>query len=185
MEQENQLRAIWGVKRKPNTVCIPKIYAYLEMIEMKLSNNWSDWAPISHLLPSNKASNQKIGLHLIELLVKGVPWEYPDSQGCCQDCRLLCQVTTRTHCWRQHLKDSLKMEKSSWCLHRAFTLCSNVFGTKKYSAHYQKRNVKTNPTTNTWIYNGVLSSRYAPSKEAQNLWVTNESLIWLNAHSTR
>ena len=43
---------------------------------MKLPNNWEDGAPIGHLLLSNEASSTEIGLHLIELLTKGIHWNH-------------------------------------------------------------------------------------------------------------
>ena len=36
-------------------------------------------------LPSNKASNTEPGLHLIELLVKAVPWKSSNNPGSCPD----------------------------------------------------------------------------------------------------
>lgn len=42
-----------------------------------------------YLLLLNDASSTGTGLHLIELLAKGVPWETPTNPGCCQDYKLL------------------------------------------------------------------------------------------------
>lgn len=45
------------------------------------------------------------------------------------------------YCWRQRLQKSLTVEKSSWCIPRAFTLltCGHVTG--GYSALYRRRKV--------------------------------------------
>jgi hypothetical protein len=48
-------------------------------------------------------------------------------------------------------------------------LHESVFGTGRYSAHYQNRNVNTKPATNPVIYNGDLPERYAKAMVAQVL----------------
>ena len=54
---------------------------------MKSSNNGGDSTLTGHFLSPNEASSTGNELHLIELLVKGVPWEPPNNPGCCQDYR--------------------------------------------------------------------------------------------------
>ena len=61
---------------------------------MNLSNNGRDIAPTGYLLSPNEASSTVIGLHLIELLAKEVPWESSNNSGCYLDCRLL---STKKH----------------------------------------------------------------------------------------
>ena len=56
---------------------------------MELPNNGGDRAPTGHLLSPNEASSPKIGLHIIELLAKGIPWESPNNTSYFQDYRLL------------------------------------------------------------------------------------------------
>lgn len=56
---------------------------------MKLSNNWERQNPNCHLLSPNKASSTRILLHVIALLVKESPWEFPNKIGCCEDYKLL------------------------------------------------------------------------------------------------
>lgn len=117
---------------------------------MKLSNNWERQNPNCHLLSPNKASSTRILLHVIALLVKEFPWEFPNKIGCCKDYKLLFinrqqgsvtkDNTHKTHwiwmCWI-----GAYIEPSS--------LCSSVFGTKKNSAHCVKRNVSTRTKTSS------------------------------------
>ena len=48
-------------------------------------------------------------------------------------------------------------------LHGAFTLYASIFGTERYSASYQKRNVNTNSATMLYSLQNVLMV-------AQSLW---------------
>jgi hypothetical protein len=45
----------------------------------------------------------------------------------------------------------------------------SVFTTGRYFAPYKRRNVNTNPATNSLIYNGILTARYASAMVAQSL----------------
>lgn len=54
------------------------------MILMKYQNNGEYEIPNSHLLSPNATSGSVNGLHLVKLLVKGFPYEFPNSPGCCQ-----------------------------------------------------------------------------------------------------
>lgn len=44
-------------------------------------NNNGDRITNGHLLSANKASSTRFGLHIIELLAKGAPWESPNNQS--------------------------------------------------------------------------------------------------------
>lgn len=44
---------------------------------MKLLNNGGYITPNSHFLSPNEAFSTELRVHLIELLVKVVPWEFP------------------------------------------------------------------------------------------------------------
>ena len=111
-----------------------------------------------------------IRLQLIELLVKGVPL------GISKQPRLLPRqqvalhkLTVSPHYWRWHLHNSLNMEKSCQCLHRAFTPCASIIGTGRYSACYQKRNIDIKSHINPLVYNGALPVRCSRAMVAQSL----------------
>lgn len=87
---------------------------------MKSQNNGGDRVSTGHLLSTKKSSNARTGLQPIELLVKGDPWKSPNNPGSCQDNRLLSTNWARSHCWRQHLNNSLTMERAR-LLYRTFT----------------------------------------------------------------
>lgn len=55
---------------------------------MKSQNNRKKRSPTGYLLSPDKASSAEIGLHLIELLAKRVPWKPPNNPDYCQDCEL-------------------------------------------------------------------------------------------------
>lgn len=48
---------------------------------MKSPNNRGSRAPPGHLLSPDEASSTRTGLHLIELVAKGTPWEPPNEPG--------------------------------------------------------------------------------------------------------
>lgn len=50
---------------------------------MNLPNNWGDRVPTCQILLPNKASNTETELHLIELLPKEIPWEFPSNSRIC------------------------------------------------------------------------------------------------------
>lgn len=47
----------------------------MQIISMKSPNNGGDGTLNGHRSSPNEASSTRIGLHLIEWLLKGVPWE--------------------------------------------------------------------------------------------------------------
>lgn len=55
------------------------------MILMKYENKGGDGDPDGHPFSPNAVSGIGNGLHLVKLLVKGFPYEFPNSPGCCQD----------------------------------------------------------------------------------------------------
>lgn len=61
----------------------------MKTTEIKLPNNRGDKVPTGHLLSSKEASTTRVGLRLIELFARGVPWESVNNPGCCKDNRLL------------------------------------------------------------------------------------------------
>ena len=107
---------------------------------MKLTNNEENRAPTGYLLLPNEASSTGIGLHLIELLAKGISWESPDVPGCCQDSKAaLHKLTARPHGWRKNLHNPLDMEKLSWDLQSLHFYVPAALVTGRYSACHQKR----------------------------------------------
>lgn len=60
----------------------------MKRTEMKLSNSGGKRALTGHLLLSNEVSTTLIGLCLIELLTKWIPWEPATTQAVSQDYRL-------------------------------------------------------------------------------------------------
>ena len=77
---------LWG-QEQCFTVCSTAML-YLAGNLSEITNNWGNSVPFDHLL-SNEASSTRIGLHLIELLTKGGPWEALSNPGCCQDYMLI------------------------------------------------------------------------------------------------
>ena len=65
---------------------------------------------------------------------------------------------------------SLNIDKSNWCLPRAFPTPASVHVTRRYSAFYQRRKISTNPSTNPSIYDGNLLAQYSGTIEAEKLW---------------
>ena len=120
---------------------------------MKSPNN-EETVPTSHLLSPNEASS--IGLQLMELLAKRVHGNLQTAQTVENTIGCSLQTDSQAPLLKTNVHNSLTMEKSSWCLHGAFTLCPSVFGTGWYSAQYQKRNNNTKSFPNPLIYNGVL-----------------------------
>jgi hypothetical protein len=55
----------------------------------------------------------------------------------------------------------IEHKKSLACCHRAFTLHASIIAIGRNTTGYQRKYVKTNPATNTLIYNGILPERYA------------------------
>jgi hypothetical protein len=55
------------------------------------------------------------------------------------------------------------MKKLNWWLQEPSFLCTSVFGfwTGRSSVCYQRRNINTNPATNSLIYNRILPEIYA------------------------
>lgn len=70
----------------------------------------------SCLLSLNKALSTRIGLHLIWLLDKEVPWEFPNNLGCGQDCGLL-----STNCYQGPIGEDNTDSMSKTCKGRGGT----------------------------------------------------------------
>lgn len=81
-------------------------------------------------------------------------------------------VQQRPHCWRQYAHNSLDMEISSWCVHRAFITMFQplFFFLGRYSASNQKRNINTKIAATPLINKGVLPLRCTSAVVAQSLW---------------
>lgn len=57
------------------TYCNGNFLKYMKVILMRSQNNKEDGVPNDCLLPPHEASSARTGLHLINLLVKNVPWK--------------------------------------------------------------------------------------------------------------
>ena len=130
---------------------------------------WSKWnRQVMGDTEFQQASKTGIGLHLIELLVKGVPWESPNNSGCCQDYRLL--FTNRQQGpFVEDTHNSLNV-KSRWCLHRALTHISQCLWYRKILC--------TKPPTNP-----LICREHTLAKEKKNLWEWPSS-IWFDLRPT-
>lgn len=64
----------------------------------------------------------------------------------------------------------MNIEKLAMSLHNIITLYANIFGTGSYYAYYQRENINTNTVTDSLIFTGVLSVKYAHSVVAQIMW---------------
>lgn len=89
---------------------LPKMYAYMKKIYIKLWNDARDRAPTGHCLPPNKVSSSRNGLHLIKLLAKEVPWEPLNNLGYIVVLLIAFLKPMLRFCWRHHLYNSLLME---------------------------------------------------------------------------
>lgn len=61
----------------------------MKAIKLQVPNNREDRGPTSYLFLPHEASSSGIGLSLIELLAKGVPWEFANNLDYIYDYRLL------------------------------------------------------------------------------------------------
>lgn len=100
--------------------CNGNFLKYMKAIRMKSPNSGGDRVPTGHLLSPKETSNTKTGLQPIDLWVKGDPWKSPNNSGSWQNNTLLSVNWARPHCWREHLHNSLNMERASWFLYRTF-----------------------------------------------------------------
>lgn len=95
---------------------------------------------------------------------------------------ILHKLMVKSYCWKKkpHLYNSVNMEKSSWCLPRAFTRLTCIHGIRKYSACYLRRKVNINPSiTLKWIMVNCLQDTLV-----QKSWITIQYLIRFKTHST-
>lgn len=63
------------------------------------------------------------------------------------------KLTVGSHSQGQHPHNTMNLKKLIWSLHGALLPCSSLFGSGRYSAGYQKRNVDTITATKPLIYN--------------------------------
>lgn len=119
---------------------------------MELPNNGVYGAPTRHLSSPNEASSSRNWIHLIQVVNPRSPMKIPKQSTLLVvlhqliDCKALLLKTTPTQ-----LIEHRPMEPSP-------LQTSSVHGTGRYSAHCPRRNVKTNPATNSSINNGDLSA---------------------------
>lgn len=74
------------LKGSKEAYCSWNFLKYMKVIIKKFPNNWG--VPTGYLLPPNKASITRTGLHQIELLYKRFSRKLPYNPGCCQNIRL-------------------------------------------------------------------------------------------------
>lgn len=141
---------------------------------MKQSNHASDWASTVHHLSPNESS--RIGLHLIELLAKGVSWKPANNTGCGPDDRFLFR-----NWWQEALLKWTPTQAPEHGVGLVPTQILHPYILSSFSAHSQKRNENTNPL----IHNGLLPIRYPMQCWHKAVAATNHYLIWIKANSTR
>lgn len=127
----------------------------MKAIEMKLPNDGRDRAPTGHSLKTNEISSIRNLLQIIKFL--------GCSMGVFKQLRLLPRLLValhklaiRSHYCRWHLHNSLNREKSSQCLHRAFTPTSQHLRYRKVLCLLQKGKGKYQSAKNPSGY-GVTS----------------------------
>lgn len=106
---------------------------------------WETESPwLEHLLSSNKTSTTETVLHLIELLIKGAPQEYPKQPKLLWRGRFLSKNCQQSPMERQH---SLKDGGAEFVLILNFH--PYIFSAGRYSTCSQMRNKNTKPDPNT------------------------------------
>ena len=98
----------------------------MKAIYMKPPNNRVDGAPAAHLLSPKAASNTRTGLHLIEMLAKGICGNPQTIQEVAETVGWATQADTK---WRYGA--GVYFEPSS--------LFPSIFGTGRHSACYQEK----------------------------------------------
>lgn len=106
---------------------------------------WETESPwLEHLLSSNKTSTTETVLHLIQLLIKGTPQEYPKQPKLLWRGRFLSKKCQQSPMERQH---SLKDGGAEFVLILNFH--PYIFSAGRYSTCSQMRNKNTKPDPNT------------------------------------
>jgi hypothetical protein len=142
-------RAIWEAVWNPNTVEASYNILMCEDDLTEIAKSKEEQAPTGHLLPSNEASNARIGLHLIELLARGVPWESSNNLCCCRGNSLL-SINIKAPLPKT-TPVCLTEQERDWCLRRGSTLRFCHLCNGKVLAYSQKRNSNiTQPQTSDW-----------------------------------
>lgn len=136
---------------------------------MKLPNNGGNRTPIGHTLSPNETFSNGNRLHLPEFLAKSFPWEPLNNTDCCQNYKLY-KLMAKPYYWKNNHTSHWIWRSWACAYIETSPEWTNVFGSERYSAHYQMRNVNTNPATNSLIYNCVLLVRYARAMLARTLW---------------
>lgn len=130
-----------------------KFYFIFCYIDLDSPNNGEHNAPATYITPPREISSTSNGLHLAELLAKGVTMKTPKHKRFLPRLLFALQkLMVRPCCWKQHLHNPLNMEKLSWYLTTVLTLLTSIHGTRRYSACYLRRKVITNPETNSVAY---------------------------------
>ena len=130
-----------------------------------MPKNGGDRIPTGHLLSPNETSSTGIGLHLVEMLVKGVFWESPNNPDGCSpqtDGQAPLLETTPTQLIKHGEVQLVPTESFHHCTQGSFVQEGTLSATKGET--------HTNPAANPLSYNGVLPARYARAMVAQSLW---------------
>lgn len=147
---------------------------------MKSPNNGGDRVPTGYLLSANEGTTTGIGIHLTELLAKVIPWESSNNPGCSQDYRML--FTNRQaspHCWRQHLHNSLNMEKFCWCLDKAFIPMFHHLWYRKVPFILPKKKCKHQSRCSFFVLQWWPAWKILVQWWHKACGITNQCLIWL------
>ena len=137
---------------------------------MKSLNNGGDRAPTVFFL--SPQIQYLVGLYLIELLAKGFSWNSQTMQS---------KVKTIGYSQQSDSKSPLLKVTPTQIIEHGeiemvpkYTLqpyaVAYLFGTGRYSVHYQRRDVNTSIAINCTIYCGVLPASYASVIAEQSLW---------------
>ena len=146
---------------------------------MNYPNNEGNRASIGYPLSPNEAPSTETGLYIMELLAEGVPGESPNNPGHCQDCRLLCTN------WQlgSAVKDKTFTTHWMWSGAGAYIEPSPhvlVVLVQEGSPHATKGEIWT---TQQHIFWSSKICKFNGSTKV--VWVTNQKLTWLKAHSTK
>ena len=136
----------WQLLRKPYRISIP-------LIERKFRNMETRYIICQgrQKFKSNSYwSNGHVGNH--------------NSPGCCPDCRLLLTTHSSAPLLKTTSAQFIKMERSSWCLYRGFTLIFQLLWCRNVLYLISKEKHKFQPSHKPIIYNDVLPAKKIPGQ---------------------
>lgn len=123
----------------------------------------------AYLLSTNEVFSTRIKLYLVEFCPNGCHGNHQISQTVAKAVDSSPQTNNKTLLMKIRPTQLIEHGELSWCLHKAFTLCCSVFGTKGYPHATKRELLNINPATNLLVCYGILPVRDASTMGAQRL----------------